>query len=220
FLTKYDVTFSLNPEIYSNPGIQSPTNSFSGEVIPAYIDGIAYDVDGKPIIEAVVGLYPSYSENAMFYTTTDQNGKYMIGSQHIPESQYSLRYKKNTGEVVQVDTSTFIKQNVGYFVTNEIKPFNQRKATLIEEKNSQELFTKIVGNKTPDMTSVAKGSKNNSGLKNELRNSTQQSSSTLLDSAQRAVGAQGIIIGLVILILVIISGGVFVILKSKKAPMQ
>lgn len=220
FLTRYDATLSLNPEIYPNPGLSSPELSFSGEVIPTYIDGIAYDEKSQPFSEGtIVGVYPSYSEKAMAYAVTDANGRFMIGSQHIPQVPYTLRYRKSTGEVIKVSTSTFVKQNAAYFVANEIMPFKQRPTTQAEEKSAYTSLMKAAGNKIPDMRLVS-GAKNgsNSSAKNGSRmSSDQQDVETSANSSGGVAGMPGVImIVVVILILVMLGVGAFVMMKSKQ----
>ncbi|MCX6730615.1 MAG: hypothetical protein NTZ55_02100 [Candidatus Roizmanbacteria bacterium] len=219
FLTKYDVTFSLNPAIYSNPGIQSPQNSFSGEVIPAYIDGIAYGEDNKPLVDAIVGVYPIYSDKAIAYAITDEAGRYIIGSQHIPQFSYALRYKKSTGEVIKVSTSTFVKQNAAYFIANEILPFSQRITTPAEEKAALALFKTVSGNKIPDMRVASDANKNSSTSKSGSRLDGQQQEGVATSNPQKGIaGMQGIIMIVVVLLILLMLGvGAFIMAKSKQS---
>lgn len=221
FLIRYDATLSLNPEIYPNPGLISPELSFSGEVIPTYIDGIAYDERNQPLVAGtVVGVYPSYSEKAMAYAVTDTSGRFMIGSQHIPQVPYTLRYRKSTGEVIKVSTSTFIKQNAAFFVANEIMPFNQRPTTQAEEKSAYTSLMKVTGNKIPDMRLVSGANKNgsSSSSKNGSRISgDQQDVEAAANSSKGVAGMPGVImIVVVILILIMLGVGAFVMMKSKQ----
>ena len=225
YLTKYSVTVSLNPEIYPNPGVQSPKNTFTGEVIPSYINGIAYNEKGIPLAKAIVGIYPSYSNNAMHYTSTDENGKFIIGSQNIPQFHYSLRYKKNTGEVMEVSTSSFIKQNVSYFDENKIVPFKKQLTSATDEVKSRKELDLIVGSSNPDMkiiisnkerssTSTSKTSENsNSQLERKVSDSGPISK---VGNAQVSSQMFAIVL-IVILILVMIAVGIFVIIKAKKS---
>lgn len=218
FLTKYEVTFSLNPEIYSNPGIQSPQNSFSGDVIPAYMDGVAYGEDNKPLVGAIVGVYPTYSDKAIAYAVTDEAGRYVIGSQHIPQFSYALRYKKSTGEVIKVSTSTFVKQNAAYFIANEVLPFSQKLSTAAEEKAAIALLKSTSGNKAPDMRTTSEINKNNSNKSNSRLDAQQQGGSVTSNASQGIGGMQGVVmIIVVILILVMLAVGAFIMAKSKQA---
>ena len=222
YLTKYTVTFSLNPEIYPNPGAQSPKNTFSGEVIPSYINGIAYDKKEVPLAKAIVGIYSSYSDNAMYYTSTDENGKFVIGSQHIPQFQYSLRYKKNTGEVIEVSASAFIKQNTSYFELNKIAPFKNLQTTTTEDIQAQKELNLIVGSSNPDMRMNSSAKKNSSPSTSKTNANTNQrgeisDSSSLSKTNKSEVNSQMfIVIVVTILILVMIAIGVFVVIKAKK----
>jgi len=218
YLTKYTVTFSLNPAIYPNPGRTSPQNTFSGDVIPSYIEGIAYDKVGKPIANAIVGIYPSYSEKAMYYTSTDENGKYTIDSQHIPQFHYELSYKKKTGEVITLTPSSFIKQNTSYFAANNISPFKKKVTLFAEEKKAQDRLNTITGNKVPDIKKSEGGSISNPRGRYEIIPSVTPTGVATSINGDRTKGIAIVIV--IVTILIMTAVGAFVVIKAKKPQVE
>jgi len=192
--------------------------------IPSYIDGIAYDALGKAIPKAIVGVYPFYSENPMYVTVADENGRYKIGSQHLPQVQYKLRYKKPTGEVVIVDTSTFVKQNVKLFVQEGIKPFDIRKTSAAEEKATNSKVSESVT--TSDITAMAQAGKTKTTTSSRGGSSgssqSNKNTETPIPTQNGTAGMQGIIMVVVaLLVLLMIGVGAFFVMKSKQqAPPQ
>ena len=203
----------------------TPSNTIIIKPMPTYIEGIAYDVKGVAIPKAIVGLYPFYSEKPYYMTIADENGRYKIGSQHIPRFEYKLRYKKATGEVIVIDTGTFIKQNVKLIITEGIKPYAEKKTTPAEEKYAQNFFANITApiemkdpNQTQKATSsnkYAAGSSSNSSSRDPSGNPTK------VGGGMIGQGMQGVImIVVVIMILLMIGVGAFIMMKSKQQTPQ
>ena len=193
----------------------STSTSFNFKPIPTYIDGIAYDTNGQAISGAIVGVYPFFSNKPMYLTVADKDGRYKIGSQHLPQSAYELRYRKPTGEIIVVDTTTFIKQNVKFFAAENIKPFSNVLSTSEEEKKDQEFFanTKV----TLELTPTA-GEKKNS-LGNVVSDGRNPSGGKSVQPGGGLIGSgmQGIMmIVVVIMVLVMIGVGAFIMMKSKQ----
>jgi len=192
----------------------TPKNTIVIKPMPLYIEGIAYDTKGVAIPKAIVGLYPFYSEKPYYLTIADENGRYKIGSQHIPRFEYTLRYKKPTGEVVVIDTSIFIKQNAKLIINEGIKPFVAKKTTLAEDKKIQDYFTNVT---TPiELKAPSPGKKNSFNPPASSRNpsgnlTTQTGGGTI------GAGTQGIVMIVVaIIVLIMIGVGAFIMMKSKQ----
>lgn len=141
YLTEITMSFELNSKVYPNaaPSKIKPITIFP---IPPFVDGVAYDEKGKPIPNAIVALYPSFSEKPMYLTVADAAGHFTIGSQHIPRMRYALRYKKATGEVMEVSTQKFIMQNTIHFSEKKINPYVFKNTSQAVEKKVQEYFEK------------------------------------------------------------------------------
>lgn len=185
----------------------TPRNKIIIKPMPAYIEGIAYDTKGVVIPKAIVGLYPFYSEKPYYLTVADENGRYKIGSQHIPRFEYKLRYKKPTGEVVVIDTSTFIKQNAKLIITEGIKPYVAKKTTLAEDKKVQDYFANVT---TPIELKVP--NKPSTSSRNPSVSSTTQTGGGITGA-----GMQGIVMIVVaIIVLIMIGVGAFIMMKSKQ----
>ena len=187
----------------------TPKNTIVIKPMPLYIEGIAYDTKGVAIPKAIVGLYPFYSEKPYYLTIADENGRYKIGSQHIPRFEYTLRYKKPTGEVVVIDTSIFIKQNAKLIINEGIKPFVAKKTTLAEDKKIQDYFTNVT---TP--IELKAPNKPSTSSRNPSVSSTPQ---TGTGGGTTGAGMQGIVMVVVaIIVLIMIGIGAFIMMKSKQ----
>jgi len=187
----------------------TPKNTIVIKPMPLYIEGIAYDTNGVTIPKAIVGLYPFYSEKPYYLTVADENGRYKIGSQHIPRFEYKLRYKKATGEVVVIDMSTFIKQNAKLIIKEGIKPFVAKKTTLAEDKKIQDYFTNVT---TP--IELKAPNKPSTSSRNPSVSSTPQ---TGTGGGTTGAGMQGIVMVVVaIIVLIMIGVGAFIMMKSKQ----
>ncbi|MFZ2205915.1 MAG: hypothetical protein WA061_01380 [Microgenomates group bacterium] len=147
YLQKINVKLELN-SFYSSQS-SSPKTSISYDVkpLPLYLEGIAYDESGVPIPNAVVGVYPFFSFNPMYLVVADENGRFKIGSAHVPQMNFTLKYKKPSGEVIVTQPETFIKQNISLLVKEEINPFYSKEISSAEDKAMQILVDKIVSEK-------------------------------------------------------------------------
>ena len=192
--------------------------SYVVKPIPSYIEGIAYDSNGMAIPRAIVAVYPFYSEHPMHVTIADDSGRYKIGSQHLPRTTYTLRYKKPTGEVIVVDTGTFIKQNVKLFALEGIKPFASLKTTVAEDSATKALVKVLV--KDTDLQEMAAV-----GLKSKVKpivkgnpsdSSTNQGNMTNPINRTSITSPGMIMIVVVVLILILIGVGTFIMMKSKQ----
>lgn len=197
--------------------------SFSVKPIPSYIEGVAYDNSGRSIPQAIVGVYTKFSNKPWFVTVADEQGQYKIGSQYLPRFEYELRYKKPTGEIIVVDTSTFIKQNVKFFVSEGIKPYEQKKSSATEDYAAQVKVSEVV--KETDLAAMAKvGSSKGTGLSKSGSGGINNMSSTEVTPAtQTGAGTAGpgaMMIAVVIFILVLLGAGAFVMMKSKQVSTQ
>lgn len=199
------------------------STSFSVKPIPSYIEGIAYDSSGRAIPQAIVGVYTKFSNKPWFVTVADEQGQYKIGSQYLPRFEYELRYKKPTGEIIVVDTATFIKQNVKFFVAEGIKPFESKKSSATEDFAAQVKVSEVV--KETDLAAMAKvGSSKGTGLSKSgsggINNMSTAEVTPAATAGTSAAGSGVMMIAVVIFILVLLGAGAFVMMKSKQTTTQ
>ncbi len=200
------------------------TNTIAIKPMPAYLEGIAYDSKGVAIPKAIIGLYPFFSEQPFYMTVADENGRYKIGSQHIPSFQYELRYRKPTGEVIVVDTTTFVKQNAKLFFAEGIKPFVEKNTTVVEDKKVQDYFANVttpIELNSPNQAQKI-GSKNTGGS-SSMSNTQDTAGNPIQQTGGGALGqgTQGVImIVVVIMILIMIGVGAFIMMRSKQQTPQ
>jgi len=159
FLQNVNIKFELNPfyttGAFSSAKSQSPI-SVDVKPIPAYLEGVAYDTNGSPIPNAIVGIYPYFSTNPMYITIADEKGQFKIGSQHISQVEYVLKYKKPSGEVLVVEPAKFIKQNVVSFSKKGVSPFSLTTTSPQTDVLSKAKVDKVVT--TRDLQSLANAS--------------------------------------------------------------
>lgn len=99
---------------------ESVSTSVQFDPIPNYLEGYAYDAAGKPIPNAKVGIYLSFSKRASYEVKADSNGYYKVASEFLPSMPYTIQYTRPTGQTVTVTTSKFIAQNTDTFKKNNI----------------------------------------------------------------------------------------------------
>lgn len=99
-------------------GLQSTTISF--EPIPSYIDGYAYDQNGKVIPNAKVMVMLNELVVPYYQTTADENGYFKISSEFLPPEEYYLKYSSSITGIINTTTSDFIKQNNRYLTENKV----------------------------------------------------------------------------------------------------
>ncbi|MFA9289265.1 MAG: hypothetical protein ACEQSA_05305 [Weeksellaceae bacterium] len=109
------------------PEVQAQDRSISTitQPIPTYLEGYAYDAEGNLMPNATVGIYVSFSEQALYTKKANQNGYFKITSEFLPTTEYELRY---TGEetqtsVAQLSTSEFLTQNEEFMTVEEVDPY-------------------------------------------------------------------------------------------------
>lgn len=195
------------------------STSFSVKPIPSYIEGVAYDSNGRSIPQAIVGVYTKFSNKPWFVTVADEQGQYKIGSQYLPQFEYELRYKKPTGEIIVVDTATFIKQNVKFFVAEGIKPYETKKSSATEDFAAQVKVSEVV--KETDLEAMAKvGSSKGTGLSRSGSGGINNMGTTEVTPAAAAggtsMGPGAMMIAVIIFILVLLGAGAFIMMKSKQ----
>jgi len=196
--------------------------SYNVKPLPRYIEGVAYDANRMAIPGAIVGVYTTYSNNPMYVTVADEEGRYKVGSQHLPRFPFELRYKKPTGEIVVVDTGTFIKQNIKFFTAEGIKPFETKKTSNTEVYASQVKVKDVVKDSDIQALSAA-GSSKGTGKKTGtgFTGTSNQVSPTPQTVGGSLAGSSGVMmIVVVILVLVMVGVGVFVMMKSKQTTPQ
>lgn len=192
------------------------STSFNIKPIPTYVEGVAYDTKGKAIPGAIVGVYTTFSNNPMKITVADEEGKFKIGSQHLPRFEYEFRYRKPTGEVIVVDTGTFIKQNTKLLAASGVNPFAEKQTTIAEDKKVQELLANNGPEPNLDLKPAEKNKKNSTSDFSSARNPSVSSVNSTKASGVGA-GMQGVImIVVVILVLLMIGVGAFMMMKSKQ----
>ncbi|MCL4363757.1 hypothetical protein M1328_00795 [Patescibacteria group bacterium] len=86
-------------------------SNFRFEPIPNYLEGYAYDSQGKVIPNAVVSVVLSFSNMPSYQTTADGNGYFKIGSELLPSMPYRIDFKSPSGQTVDTTTSKFIIDN-------------------------------------------------------------------------------------------------------------
>lgn len=155
--------------------------------IPNYLEGYAYDKNGKPLVNATVGVYLNASNKSAYETTTDQNGFYRISSEYLPAMSYGIKYITTGGVSVPVSTSDFIAQNAKYLETQRTNLF------AFKNKNGQ-VFTATVRNKFSGTTGT-NGTPGTTGEPNLMVQSNTQAAllPIILILAILGIGSLGVI---------------------------
>jgi len=110
---------AIIPEVSAQ---ESPV-SFTVEPIPTYLEGFAYDVTGKTIPNATVGVYVSFSPRPLYQIQANENGFFRITSNHLPKNPYTVKYTAADGIEVTVTTSQFLAQNNEFMLVEKVNPY-------------------------------------------------------------------------------------------------
>ena len=173
--------------------------------IPTYLSGYAYDSVGKPIPNATVGLYLTFSKAPSHIVQADANGFFRVTSNNIPNMPFVIKYTTPTGQVVTTSTSQFIAQNHQTNVENKTSPFEYR------DQNNTIITPPIV-----KPTVVSGGSNSKSGTMPGGTTSTNPiSSSGNKANSNPAVTQTLIVLVLLILLLGGVGIGVMLYMKNK-----
>lgn len=200
---------------------QSPATSVKIDPIPSYLEGIAYDTNGNPLPNVLVGIYLSGSNTPAYQVRSDIEGHYVIGSQYIPTLPYEIRVRKTTGELIRVSTREYLKQNSEFHKANDINSFE----TIKTESSFNAAGELAVTKEVVDLNEVNEAKKRAAGVNSGGRSTTQPTNNTGttggIAAALSQPGGQGIIMVVVaILVLVLIGVGAFVMMKSKQQQTQ
>ncbi len=104
---------SLLSKFVKNANAQSAlASSFRFAPILNYLEGYAYDSNGRVIPNAQVSIVLNFSNNPSYTTTADEKGYFKIDSAYIPSMPYRIIYNTATGKSVETSTSKFLAQNI------------------------------------------------------------------------------------------------------------
>ncbi|MBI5127652.1 hypothetical protein HZA76_04325 [Candidatus Roizmanbacteria bacterium] len=117
--------------------IMPTSSSFTIPPILSYIEGFAYDKNGKVIPSARVLIKLSMN-NAVFYETkANEKGFFQVPSKFIPIFPYYLQMVPKSGEAISYSTTAFVKQNEDYLEEAKINLIQPN--FVVRAQNTQEL---------------------------------------------------------------------------------
>lgn len=200
---------------------QGKTVKLKLEPIPQYLEGYAYDGNGKPMPNATVSVYQALSSKPYSQTTADATGHFKLTSEYLPSSTYTIRYTGQNGITVTATTSKFIAQNQKYISQNNIDPFVGK--TL----NDVSLAAKPVsaGTKAKTPTGFA-ADKAGQGPRQQSGTFTAYGTNTAGNSAQSkpATGNVNPLVAVFAMLIILLAGvgvGILMYMKNKQpAPSQ
>jgi hypothetical protein len=91
------------------------------EPILNYLEGYAYDAQGKVIPNATVAVILNFSKKPSYQIKADENGYFKVASEFLPSMPYRIAYTTTAGQVVKTSTSKFIAQNSDSIGESDIK---------------------------------------------------------------------------------------------------
>ncbi len=104
---------------YSDKTLTFPMNP-----MPTYLEGIARDAFGMPIVNGTVALRANGIKKPLIRVSTDAEGHFTIYSNKIPPFPYTLHYSSATGKQSSLTTSEFLSQNETYHAQKKINAFS------------------------------------------------------------------------------------------------
>lgn len=134
-------------------------SNFRFDPIPNYLEGYAYDAQGKVIPNATVSIILDFSNKPSYQTKADEKGYFKVGSEFLPSMPYRVEYTAPSGEVVKTTTSKFIAQNQQTIEKSDINvnQFKDTKGKIISQAPKQSV-TPAVGEGNNAMKNLASNS--------------------------------------------------------------
>lgn len=142
------------------------------EPILNYLEGYAYDQNGKPIPNAKVSIYLELSSESAYEIIADANGFYRISSEYLPPMAYNIKYSGAQG-TSSVTTSQFIAQNAKYLET-------QKSNLFVFKDNKGQTFSLEQRAKFTSESAVNEPSAQGKTAENQITQGNQQGASNIL----------------------------------------
>ena len=125
------------------------------EPIFAYLEGYAYDKQGKIIPNAQISIYVPFAKGPMVQTKADANGYFRLTTEYLPKTSYSLAYNApdKPNDKTNITTSQFLAQNKEFIAAEKIDPYLKTTRTSNPRRNVTPTFvpsgsTTVVPNPT------------------------------------------------------------------------
>lgn len=125
------------------------------EPILNFVEGIAYDDFGKPLVNATVGVYLNQANKPIYEVKTDDKGYYKISSEFLPPMSFGLRYSAPSGAIYSVPAAKFVAQNSKYIEDKNEKVYaysDQNGNTVEAAKNNSQSGLEMSDNNRPAPT--------------------------------------------------------------------
>jgi len=122
-------------------------NALQFEPIVNYLEGIAYDQSGGIMTGSNIAVINSLSGETVYETRADENGRFKVSSEYLPNKPYTIKYQVGD-RVVEITTSDFVAKNTDYFKTNNINKdvFNDKDGNVYKQKGSINQTNSQTGN--------------------------------------------------------------------------
>lgn len=92
-----------------------PSLEISLDPILPYLDGIAYDAQGKPIAFASVKVKLTSTNSTYYQTQADADGMFKFYPRQLPILPYYLEFSApNSQATISQSTTVFVKKNEAY----------------------------------------------------------------------------------------------------------
>jgi hypothetical protein len=223
-----ELFFTLPVRITQPTGLGGATSAVTAvstqkiTVIPSYIDGIAKNKEGTPLVNAIVGVYITNSTVPTYQTKTDESGRYMIDSRWTPPFEYNIKTVSSTGEIQKISIVDYLNQNASFHKEERINPFISKttskplQATLLKGEDAKQavLATQIIAGSEKQSNMGTGKSRNaiNTSVSGRVQPAITHKVGGLSSS-----GMQGVfIIVIVLVVLTLIGVGAFIMMKSRQ----
>ncbi len=154
FIDKF-IAFITSWPLVGKVSAQTKSVSRTIEPIVSYLEGYAYDKQGKIFPNAQISIYVNFAKGPMVQTTANANGYFRLTSEFIPSTSYSLAYNSpdKPNEKTNISTSQFLAQNEEFIEAEKINPYAKTTVTNNPRRNVTPTFvpngvTTVVPNPT------------------------------------------------------------------------
>jgi len=129
----------INLQTMTSDENQQLKGGFALNSIPSYLEGYAYDSNGKLIRGGYVGLYLISMPVPQYVAPIDSNGYYKITSENIPKEPYIIKYLTANGEeytpTAELKIADYLNQNKEFLTAEEIALYTPVTATTNPRRN-------------------------------------------------------------------------------------
>ncbi len=194
------------------------------EPIPTYLEGYAYDANGRTLANATIGLYEYGALKPAYTVQADAKGLFKVESENVPQWSYRIQYSAPGGQIVKTTTSKFIAQNVTYIAQHKVNPFVAKDSTNRPVTVSPTGAKQGTGAAASGASSVSSAVSRTGGAGNVSRSTgsggSRSSTASTVRTTRTPMNPMILVFALLIILLAGVGAGIILYMKNRQASMS